>query len=134
MDFAANWHHAYLASSDKERRELNRVLFAKIYIDWDGQVRHDLAEPFKSILAEDIVTSARSRQVEIGGRLSKSDGDKMDQAWANLSATWTSEQDQTRKTQPQNKTKNPRTPEGVEGSVNNRMVGDTGLEPVTPAV
>jgi site-specific DNA recombinase len=134
MDFAANWHHAYLASSDKERRELNRVLFAKIYIDWDGQVRHDLAEPFKSILAEDIVMSARNRQVETSGRLSKSEGDKMDQAWANLSATWASELDGTKKTSPQTKTKNPRTLEGVEGSVNNRMVGVEGLEPPTPSV
>jgi hypothetical protein len=116
MDFAANWHHdAYLASSDKERRELNRVLFAKIYIDWDGQVRHDLAEPFKSILAEEIVTSARNRQAETSGHLSKSDGDKMDQAWANLSATWASELDGTKKTIPQTKTKNPPNTGGCRG-------------------
>ncbi len=103
--------------------------------DWDGQVRrHDLAELFKYILAEDIVASARNRRVETSGQLSKSDGDKMDQAWANLSATWASELEGTEKTSPQTQTKNPRTPEGVEGSVSNRVVGVEGLEPPTSAL
>lgn len=43
MALAGNWHHAYLCSSAQELRQLNRAIFTKLYVDWEGDVRHDLA-------------------------------------------------------------------------------------------
>ena len=50
LELARDCHAAYKAATPKVRRLFNQAFFEKIYIDDDGQVTHDLAEPFRTLL------------------------------------------------------------------------------------
>ncbi len=86
ISFAGNWHRAYLASSDLERRRLNRAVFEKLLIYETGDVTDQLAEPFKTILGREITQAAAERF-----HLTRDESAAIDEAWTNLSAKWATE-------------------------------------------
>jgi len=51
-------HAAYLHAPPTVRRQLNQAFFDKIYVDEDGTVRFDLAEPFTALLAPQVRAAA----------------------------------------------------------------------------
>lgn len=61
LAFAADWHSAYLDAKPKVRQQLNQAIFKKIYVDDAQHVRSELAEPFETLLSEEITTAARER-------------------------------------------------------------------------
>ncbi len=50
LDLAADCHAAYVAANPTVRRLFNQAFFDKLYVHDDGDVTHDLAEPFKILL------------------------------------------------------------------------------------
>ena len=87
MSFAGNWHHAYLASSHKERRRLNRAIFQKIFVLDNGQISDEMAEPFKTLLGRQVIEAATARF-----HLTRDESQAIDKAWAELSGKWAEEQ------------------------------------------
>jgi len=61
LAFAADWHAAYLDAEPKVRQQLNQAIFKKIYVDDAQHVRSQLAEPFETLLSDEITTAARER-------------------------------------------------------------------------
>jgi site-specific DNA recombinase len=132
MTFASDWHHAYRASSDKERRRLNRAIFQKIFVLDNGEISDEMAEPFRTLLGREVGQAAIDRF-----HLTRDESEAIDEAWAQLSAKWATEQSdqlllvgspvEGRKTQ---------TPDtlGVGGLKACFVVGVEGLEPPTSAL
>ncbi|MFM7534730.1 MAG: recombinase family protein [Acidimicrobiales bacterium] len=138
VTLAANWHDAYMRATSTERRLLNQAIFEKLYVDEQGEIVHEYAEPFDLLLSEPMVSSVIEKldAAELTAEQSKA----IDQAWAHLSALWAAEDaarvvratawgDQIRD--------NERTPGNlavVGGSNMTLMVGAAGLEPTTPSL
>jgi hypothetical protein len=61
LAFAADWHAAYLEATPVVRRQLNQAIFKKIYVDDAHHVRSELAEPFETLLSDEITTAAREQ-------------------------------------------------------------------------
>ncbi len=87
---AGNWHDAYMRATDKERRQLNQAIFERIYVDEDGSVVHEFAEPFDLLLGQTVVgTVIECRTVE---GLTAEASQAIDEAWVVLSARWAAEE------------------------------------------
>jgi site-specific DNA recombinase len=76
LDFAADWHAAYLEAAAIVRRQLNQAIFKKIYVDDAQQVRSELTEPFKTLLSDEITLAAKQRTESI------------DQEWREVAEDW----------------------------------------------
>ena len=63
LDLARDCHAAYLAAEPRLRRLFNLAFFTHLYIDDDG-VRHDYAEPFDTLLSEDVLDAGRAIQTD----------------------------------------------------------------------
>ena len=50
LDLAKDCHAAYEGTSSEIRRQFNQAFFEKLYVHQDGEVTHELAEPFKILL------------------------------------------------------------------------------------
>ncbi len=61
LELARDCHAAYAAAAPKMRRLFNQAFFKRIYIDDDGQVTHDLAEPFRALLDPRLPTELDDR-------------------------------------------------------------------------
>ena len=61
LDFAADWHAAYLEAAAIVRRQLNQAIFKKIYADDAQHVRSELTEPFETLLSDEITLAVRQR-------------------------------------------------------------------------
>lgn len=141
LAMAGNWHRAYLAASDKERRLLNRAIFEKMYVTYEGEVTHDFAEPFRALLSQPVLSHvvSRSEADELTPEVSMA----IDRAWADLSARWTQEEtarsarEALRALSVPTWAEEDRTPDNlavVGGSNACWMVDREGLEPPTPAL
>jgi site-specific DNA recombinase len=127
LALAANWHGAYLQAGPADRRQLNQVIFEKLYVTQDYDVRHTFNEPFALLLSPEVTTMAMKRY-----RLTNEQSEAIDRAWEELSARWASE---VRSTDLARDEYNPLVDnEGVVGLNVNCLVGDGGLEPSTSAV
>ncbi len=120
MALIADCHAAYLAAPDKVRRQFNQAFFQRLLIDDNYTVTSELAEPFQTLLSEEVRQYVARR------------------AEADRRATI---DDLLRPTDPDDE--EPPTPElalagaavhSVEGLKEKTMVGATGLEPVTPSL
>jgi site-specific DNA recombinase len=61
LALATNAQAAYITAPDSVRRQLNQVLFTQIYVDEDGDVSSDLAEPFNVLLSPEVRQLAAAR-------------------------------------------------------------------------
>ncbi|MGH3939934.1 MAG: hypothetical protein ACRDTG_15150, partial [Pseudonocardiaceae bacterium] len=59
LDLARDCHSAYLVAEPRLRRLFNQAFFTHLYIDDDG-VRHDYAEPFDSLLGDEVLEAGRT--------------------------------------------------------------------------
>ena len=50
LELAKDCHAAYVAADPNIRRLFNQAFFEKLYVHDDGEVTHDLAEPFRILL------------------------------------------------------------------------------------
>ena len=128
------------ALNEHRRRFLDRyaAIFEKLYVDEQGEIVHEYAEPFDLLLSEPMVSSVIEKLD--AAELTAEQSAAIDQAWANLSALWATEEaarqvraaawgDQIRY--------NERTPgnlAAVGGSNMTLMVGAEGLEPPTSSL
>jgi hypothetical protein len=72
-DLARDCHAAYLAAEPHLRRLFNQAFFTHLYIDDDG-VRHDYAEPFDTLLGDDVLDAGRAIQADPGaGQITMAD-------------------------------------------------------------
>ncbi len=62
LELARDCHRAYVDAPDSQRRHFNQAFFEKIYVRDDGQVRHELAEPFRILLDPDLRKKLKSLQ------------------------------------------------------------------------
>jgi site-specific DNA recombinase len=73
LDLARDCHAAYLAAEPHLRRLFNQAFFTHLYIDDDG-VRHDYAEPFDTLLGDDVLDAGRAIQADPGaGQITMAD-------------------------------------------------------------
>jgi site-specific DNA recombinase len=132
LTFASNWHKAYLASTNKERRRLNQAIFQKIFVLDNGHVSDEMAEPFRTLLGREICNAARERL-----QLTHNESQAIDKAWAELSARWATEAENGREfvcaTTGPREHKTPDT-QGVGGLKQCFVVGVEGLEPPTSSL
>jgi len=63
LELARDCHAAYEAAGPNTRRLFNQAFFEKLYLHDDGEVTHDLAEPFKILLDPRL-----SRELKAGPR------------------------------------------------------------------
>ncbi|MDQ3153446.1 MAG: zinc ribbon domain-containing protein [Actinomycetota bacterium] len=123
LDLARDCHAAYLAADPQLRRLFNQAFFTHLYIDDDG-LHSEYAEPFDTLLNQDILDAGRAIQASreagqitmafILGRPAASTNDKTPRALR--AAGGLSFQ--------------PSTPvRGVEGSNTSSLVPPAGLEP-----
>lgn len=63
---ASACHGAYLQAAPQVKRLLNQAFSTAIYVDEDT-VRADLAEPFRTLLSDDITTQAHAVRATCGG-------------------------------------------------------------------
>jgi len=63
LDLARDCHAAYLVAEPRLRRLFNQAFFTHLYIDDDG-VRHDYAEPFDSLLGDEMLDAGRAIQAD----------------------------------------------------------------------
>jgi len=47
------------------RRQLNQAIFKRIYVDDAQHIRSEFAEPFETLLSEEITTAARERAEDL---------------------------------------------------------------------
>ncbi len=141
LQMTGSWHRAYLAASDKERRLLNRAIFEKMYVTYEGEVTHDFAEPFRALLSRPVVEHVVSTGE--ANELTPEVSAAIDRAWADLSARWAQEETARSAREALRALSGPtwagedRTPDnlvGVGGSKTCWMVDREGLEPPTPAL
>ena len=128
IEFASNWHLAFLAASPKVRRQMNQAIFERINVHEDRRVTSALAEPFKTLL------SRETRQVVAEWSAiheARPDTNNVDDQWAQLSVNWSEEVE--RESVGVGMT-NPRTNEMVGGLRVNYLVGTDGLEPPTSSL
>jgi hypothetical protein len=72
-DLARDCHAAYPAAEPHLRRLFNQAFFTHLYIDDDG-VRHDYAEPFDTLLGDDVLDAGRAIQADPGaGQITMAD-------------------------------------------------------------
>jgi site-specific DNA recombinase len=128
IEFASNWHLAYLAAPPKVRRQMNQAIFERINVHEDRRITSTLAEPFKTLLSHE------TRQVVAewsGIHEVQPNTNNVDDQWAQLSVNWSDEVERelvgVRMT-------NPRTNEMVGGLRVNYLVGAEGLEPPTTSL
>jgi site-specific DNA recombinase len=62
LELARDCHSAYVAAPERVRRHFNQAFFEKIYVRDDGEVRHDLAEPFRILLDPELSNRLRQSQ------------------------------------------------------------------------
>ncbi|MGO8684221.1 MAG: hypothetical protein ACLQUT_06545 [Thermoleophilia bacterium] len=62
LELSRDCHSAYVAAPERVRRHFNQAFFEKIYVRDDGEVRHDLAEPFQILLDPDLSDRLRPPQ------------------------------------------------------------------------
>jgi site-specific DNA recombinase len=139
IELAGNWHAAYMRATDSERRMLNLAIFEALYIDEEGSVVHEFADPFDLLLGRSVVTSIFDRIDR--QELSPEKSAAIDDAWSAISARWAAEEvsRRTRASNPKLKTnaQNSETPDGIAatGGLNvTLLVGVEGLEPPTSAM
>lgn len=63
LDLTRDCHAAYLVAEPRLRRLFNQAFFTHLYIDDDG-VRHDYAEPFDTLLGEEVLDAGRAIQAD----------------------------------------------------------------------
>jgi hypothetical protein len=61
LDLAQDCHRLYRDAAGPFRRLLNQALFTRIYIDEEGEVRTELAQPFEVLLGDDLTAEAKAR-------------------------------------------------------------------------
>ena len=64
LELARDCQTAYRAASAKVRRLFNQAFFTKIYVYDDGQVTHDLAEPFRTLLDARLPAELRGEHLD----------------------------------------------------------------------
>ena len=71
LELARDCHRAYVEAPENQRRHFNQAFFEKIYVRDDGEIRHELAEPFRILLDPDLRRKLRSLQekAQPGGSL-----------------------------------------------------------------
>ena len=112
LELARDCQTAYRAASAKVRRLFNQAFFTKIYVYDDGQVTHDLAEPFRTLLDARLPAELRGEHLD--------DSSSPDRARAER--WWLSAGDE-------------EAPQcGALGSNFDVVVGDAGFEPATPCL
>ena len=79
LEFAADWHAAYVEAEPRVRRQLNQAIFKKIYVDDSHRIRSELAEPFETLLSREITTAARQR------------AEAINQEWQEVAGAWSDE-------------------------------------------
>lgn len=77
LESAADWNTAYLEAGPLVRRQLNQAVFKKIYVDDTHHVSSELAEPFQTLLGEEVTTAARAR------------AETIDTEWHQVADKWT---------------------------------------------
>jgi site-specific DNA recombinase len=137
VGLAGNWHDAYIRATDKERRLLNQAIFEKLYVNEDGEILHDYAEPFDLLLSEPILTTVNGRFDAT--ELTNAESEAFDLIWERLSAQWSAEEAgrAVRASAWGEPADNKRTPDNlavVGGSNMTLLVGAEGLEPPTLSV
>jgi site-specific DNA recombinase len=60
LQFALDCQLAYRLAGPKLRRQFNQAFFEKIFLDDDGAVRSELAEPFAVLLGEELAAEAEA--------------------------------------------------------------------------
>ncbi len=77
LELAKDCHAAYAAADPNVRRLFNQAFFEKLYVHDDGEVTHDLAEPFKILL-----------DPELPGRLTRAMREQELPDWLNSGSLW----------------------------------------------
>ena len=54
IEFAKNCERAYLAAAPRVRRQMNQSIFEKLYVHEDKDVTATLAEPFRTLLSDEV--------------------------------------------------------------------------------
>lgn len=70
LDYAMNCHRAYIGAAHvvggkQIRRLLNQAIFTRLYID-DGDIHGDLAEPFRTLLSDELANAAQQHAANKG--------------------------------------------------------------------
>ncbi len=76
LALATNAQAAYITAADSVRRQLNQVLFTHIYIDEDGDISSQLAEPFKVLLSPEVRQLAAARAPQASSQTHEPDSGK----------------------------------------------------------
>jgi hypothetical protein len=63
LDLARDCHAAYMAAGPQLRRLFNQAFFSHLYIDDDG-LHSDYAEPFDTLLDQDVLDAGRTIQTD----------------------------------------------------------------------
>ena len=79
LESAADWHTACLEAGPLVRRQLNQAVFKKIYVDDNHHVSSELAEPFPTLLSEEVTTAAKTR------------AETIDHQWQEVADKWTAQ-------------------------------------------
>ena len=66
LELAQDCHAAYVAADSTVRRLFNQAFFEKLYVHRDGEVTHELAEPFKLLLDPELPQILRDAVAEGG--------------------------------------------------------------------
>lgn len=128
IDFAVDWNGAYLAAGPTLRRQLNQAIFKKLWIDDTHQVTSEFTEPFETLLGEEVIIPAKLRAAEQAG----ADDDEIDRLWRQLSDEWTASHAHRQLVHAGARNNEPRSGEPLRGLKYETLVGDKGLEPLTP--
>lgn len=66
VEFAKHCQQAYLAGTPKERRQINQVVFEKLYVHDDQEVTSSMTEPFRSLLGVTVHDPKESGELASG--------------------------------------------------------------------
>ena len=122
LALARDCEAAYAEASDKVRRQFNQIFFKRLLIDDQYQVIGELAEPFETLLGDEIRLAATSKaeaelQTLVDGAFDSDDHERPSADEGVLALTGSS-------------LSNP-APHSVQGLKEKTMVGAEGLEPST---